>query len=123
MEVELFEVGLRLGIQVRIFEAQEILKEVEIRKDCGKELAIFIPVGIRNQLLVEADFSGFRDIQAGNDLRQGGFATAVTPDQKHHFAFPEFEVDGAENETAVILLTMIGMDHSAKFEPFESDAV
>src|SRR5208337_2806324 len=119
MQMELLEVLAGLGVEVGAAQAEQIIEQVKIGEDSREELAIGIAVMVVNDLAIEADFALFGQIKTGDDLGQGGLAAAVAADQEHNFAGRKTQTDGAQDEAAVLLLAVIGMDDINQFDAGE----
>src|SRR4051812_49223850 len=117
--MQLLQVFFGLRVQVRPVKAEQIIEEIEICKDHGEELAIVITVFVGDDLTIQLDLAGFGQIQAGDNLCQRRFSTAVATHEEDEFSRSKFEVDGPEDEIAVLLLDVVGMNYIVKLKPLE----
>src|SRR5688572_25712990 len=100
-ELKTGEVVLGARIARRASHAQQILKQVKIGEHRREELAVALAILVGDRLAVEADLAGFRNVQAGEQLREGRFAAAVAADQENQLAGAECQADRAKREAAV----------------------
>ena len=80
VEAKFLEVVSGLGVEVRGFEAEQAVEEVEVVEDDREELAYVIAVGDRSA--VEEQVAGIGAVEPDEDLGQGGLAAAVAADDE-----------------------------------------
>ena len=85
----------------RAREAEQAVEEVEVREDRREVLAVPFARRLGDEATVQPDLAGLRRVQAGEDLREGGLAAAVSAGHEHDLARPEREIEGTELEGRV----------------------
>src|ERR1700687_2537594 len=99
--MKLAQIGLRLAIEVGMFQPQQFIEEVDIGEDDAEQLPIVILVAVDGSA-IESNFTFFRLIQADEQLGERGLAAAVASDQEDQLTRPEHQVDGAEREARAV---------------------
>src|SRR5260370_42147020 len=76
VQVQLDEVVLRLPVEVRVFQAQQVFEDEEVRKHGGEMLAVVVPVLVANRVAVQPNLARLWWIKAAYEVCGGRFCAA-----------------------------------------------
>ena len=108
-QLQLLQVIVGLGVELRISEADQTVKQEVVREHRRENLAVIVPVPVSDRLSVQADFAGFGRIKAGDNFGERRFPAAIATAEKNQFPAVEGQIDGAKDKIAAFFLAMIGV--------------
>src|SRR6185436_16724905 len=116
VQVQLTEVIARAAVAARSLAAGDPAEQEIISKHLGKTLPIGVARAVVDYVAVQQDFASSRRIQTGDYFREGGFAAAISADEKHELTRPKGEIDRAEDEIVVLPLEVVVMRHAPQLQ-------
>ena len=109
IKVQLLQVVLSFLVSRIYSRVREEFQTNKNQRTLPRSLAIIVPCLVSNNVVVETDFSGFRQVEPGEEFSKGSFATPIAPCKEYQFASIEAQIDGPQNEVVVFRLAVIRM--------------
>src|ERR1041385_1962227 len=119
VQVQALEIFPGSRIDISILQAEQILEEIKIGKDRGKELAVMVAIFVIDHFSIQFDLTGFGQVEAADNFRERRFAAAIAPDEEDQFAGLEGQIDWAENKFRILMFHVIRMSDACQLQPFE----
>src|SRR5438105_790266 len=74
---------------------------------------------VADRLAIQTNLTGFGHVQPRDDLCEGRFAAPISANEKNDFSRAEGQIDWAQDEMAIFLFPMVGVNDTGQIQALE----